>query len=81
MTRKVTFHTSPSVTVGLLFQELHTVVRASTNFSKIYKPIPSSSRQKYGTKQVPTWGPTIVELHRHLALSARCTWTDIHFIM
>jgi len=32
MTRKVTFRTSPSVTIGLLCQELYTVVRGSTNF-------------------------------------------------
>jgi hypothetical protein len=61
MTRKVTFHTSPSVTVGLLCHKLYTVVRGSTNFSKIYKLIPNSSRKNYGTKQVPNWGPAITE--------------------
>jgi len=68
MTRKVTFRKSPTVTVGLLCQELYTVVRGSTNFSKIYQPIPNSSRQKYGTKQVLDRGSTITEWPANLTV-------------
>ena len=56
-------------------------LQGPTDFWKIWDQPPNSKCDKGDMQQVLYYGPTVLEPHCCIALSAKCMWTDTHVCM